>query len=325
MRFPCRQIALLPAMVAPLVCSSAIEAQESAAADAPQGQVVKNGSAECVEPPPLIRWEDYEGPLQKVVGTFARNLERKSAHPPRYKAGAVLCSLEPKDKFMLFVRDTFDPISLLSAGFQAGRDQATDRDPSFGEGASGYGKRFGADFAEQTTRRFFTDFAYPTAFSEDPRYYRLGRGTTGYRLLHAAEHAFVAHRDNGKPMFNFSEWLGTASAVALNDVYHPGAKDGFAPAAKNLGFSLLGDVGFDVLREFWPEIARKLRMPFRDMRERAETQNYLKQGFTYAVDRVTGKPVWPIVERSVPIDSDIPGEKSDPTQPFSTKPPPSVD
>jgi quinoprotein glucose dehydrogenase len=47
-----------------------------------------------------------------------------------------------------------------------------------------------------------------------------------------------------------------------------------------------------------------------------------KQGFTYVFDRVTGKPVWPIEERPVPTDSNVPGEKVYPTQPFPTKPPP---
>lgn len=46
-----------------------------------------------------------------------------------------------------------------------------------------------------------------------------------------------------------------------------------------------------------------------------------KQGFTYVFDRVTGKPVWPIVERPVPTESDVPGEQPYPTQPFPTKPP----
>ena len=50
-----------------------------------------------------------------------------------------------------------------------------------------------------------------------------------------------------------------------------------------------------------------------------------KQGFTYVFDRVTGQPVWPIVERPVPTDSDVPGEKPYPTQPFPTKPPAFVD
>jgi hypothetical protein len=72
-------------------------------------------------------------------------------------------------------------------------------------------------------------------------------------------------------MFNFSEWLGTVSAVVVTSAYHPGDEHGFAPAMRQVGFSVAQDVGFDVLREFWPEVARKLRMPFRDMREQPGT------------------------------------------------------
>jgi quinoprotein glucose dehydrogenase len=50
-----------------------------------------------------------------------------------------------------------------------------------------------------------------------------------------------------------------------------------------------------------------------------------KRGDTFVFDRVTGKPVWPIIERPVPTDSDVPGEKPYPTQPFPTKPPSFVD
>lgn len=95
----------------------------------------------CIEPPPLIRWQDYNGPFAKTVGVFARKLERKSVHPPHYKPGAVLCTLETKDKFYLFVQDTFDPVTFLSVGFDAGLDQAQNSDRSFGQGAAGYGKR----------------------------------------------------------------------------------------------------------------------------------------------------------------------------------------
>ena len=45
-----------------------------------------------------------------------------------------------------------------------------------------------------------------------------------------------------------------------------------------------------------------------------------KQGFAFVLDRVTGKPVWPIEERPVP-KSDVPGEWTSPTQPFPTRPP----
>ena len=45
-----------------------------------------------------------------------------------------------------------------------------------------------------------------------------------------------------------------------------------------------------------------------------------KQGFLFVFDRATGEPVWPIEERPVP-QSDVPGERTSPTQPFPTKPP----
>jgi hypothetical protein len=173
-----------------------------------------------------------------------------------------------KDKFALFVQDTVEPLSLLAAGFNAGLDQASNRDPSFGRGGVGYAKRYSVNFASQTAWRFFTDFAYPTVFSEDPRYYRLGQGNAWRRLWHAARHSVIAHRDNGTHMFNYSEWVGTATAVALNNAYHPGTEHGFAPALRQVGFSVLEDVGYDVFREFWPEIARKLRIPFRGLQER---------------------------------------------------------
>ncbi len=46
-----------------------------------------------------------------------------------------------------------------------------------------------------------------------------------------------------------------------------------------------------------------------------------KQGFTYVLDRVSGKPVWPIEERPVDTKTDVAGERPSPTQPFPTRPP----
>ncbi|HEX6214762.1 MAG TPA: pyrroloquinoline quinone-dependent dehydrogenase [Vicinamibacterales bacterium] len=58
-----------------------------------------------------------------------------------------------------------------------------------------------------------------------------------------------------------------------------------------------------------------------DGRRIAAVAQVSKQGFTYVFERATGKPVWPIEERPVP-QSTVPGEKTSPTQPFPTKPPP---
>ncbi len=226
-------------------------------------EATKNATQPCFAPAPLPRLSDYNGPLKKTVGVFARALERKSVHQAHYKPGSALCSLQLDDKFLLFVADSIDPANFLGVGIDAGFDQRSNRDPTFGQGAEGYAKRFGADLASSVSSKFFKDFAYPALFREDPRYYRLGRGSSGKRLLHAAGHLFVAHRENGTRMFNYSEWLGSVSSAALSNVYHPGNSRGAANVAKMTAYNFAFDVGFDVLREFWPEISRKLKLPLR--------------------------------------------------------------
>lgn len=244
-------------------CSASAQGLSSA----PQGieeETRQNAASPCLDPPPLVNWEEYQGPFQKAVGVLAGTLERKSAPSSHYKPGTLLCSLDAKGKFILFVHDALDPLSLLTVGFKAGFDQAENRDPTFGQGAQGYGKRFGAAFGDQTSVRFFADFVYPSLFSEDPRYYRLGRGSGKRRLLHAIEHTFVAHRDDGSHVFNYSEWMGATTGVVLGNAFHPGNERGVGPAAGRVGYAVMSDMGFDVVREFWPEIAHKLRMPFRN-------------------------------------------------------------
>jgi hypothetical protein len=215
----------------------------------------------------MVQMKDYNGPMHKVVGTFTQKLDRQSVHDPHYKQGSMLCSLQIKDKFFLFLHDAIDPETIFSAGFNAGISQAENNDPSFGQGAKGYGLRLAVSYTDQVQSRFFKEFAYPTIFREDPRYYRLGQGSAKRRFLHAVEHSVVAYNDKGSPMFNFSEWLGEASGASISNLYHPGNRRGVGAAAQSIAIDVGLDIGFDELREFWPEAARKLKLPFRDQGE----------------------------------------------------------
>ena len=251
--------------------SPAVSAQDTPPNPPPRsdlpGQVVLNPAGPCVQPPPMVQLQDYDGPFHKVIGTFTQKLDRLSVHDPHYRPGTVLCSLEMKDKLFLFLRDSVDPETFLAAGFDAGISQAKNNDPSFGQGGEGYAKRYAAGYTDEVQFRFFKEFAYPTVFSEDPRYYRIGQGAKGRRFMHAVTHAVIAYNDNGRPMFNFSEWLGEISGTSLSNLYHPGTKRGFAPAARGVAMDVALDIGYDELREFWPEVAKKLRLPFRDQNE----------------------------------------------------------
>jgi len=257
---PIPQLVLFLALAAP--CSSQTRPTSPPPAD-PAVAGVNLPEAPCDEPAPLPGIEDYRGPFNKVAVVISRKLEVRTVHRPDYKAGARLCSLDAREKFQLFVEDNFEPISFVAAGFDAGIAQAGDDDPTFGQGAAGYGKRYGVALTDNISDGFFRTFLFPALLHEDPRYYRQLHGSVPRRLAHAMRHVFVARRDSGQLMFNFSEWLGTASARSLSNLYHPGNHRGFQPTARGVAFSIGTDMGVDILREFWPEIARRLRLPFR--------------------------------------------------------------
>ncbi len=226
----------------------------------PQASPVE--TSPCIQPAPLFSASDYEGPLKKFVVYFSRKPEIKTVHPhPR--PGLTVCALDASEKFRLFAQNSIEPVTFVGAAFDSGLAQATDDDPSFGQGTTGYAKRYGAALADSVSRDFFHTYLFPVMFRQDPRYYRKLEGSTATRLGHALSHAFVAESDSGRRMFNFSEWLGTASSAALSNTYHPGNSRGLGPASRRVGLSIAGDMGFDVLREFWPEVVHKLKLPFK--------------------------------------------------------------
>src|SRR6266403_685231 len=71
-------------------------AQMAASANELRQETVTNVAKPCIEPPPIIRLEDYQGPLGQKVGGFARKLDRKATSSEHYKPDALLCSREVK-------------------------------------------------------------------------------------------------------------------------------------------------------------------------------------------------------------------------------------
>ncbi len=152
--------------------------------------------------------------------------------------------LTPKGKFRLFYKTAFDPADFALAGIQAGISQAEDSFPVYGQGASGYGKSYGAAFADQVSSGFFVNFVYPSLLKEDPRYFRLGQGSVKHRLGYAQAQIVVAHKDNGGRTFNWANALGALSSGVLSNAYYPSADRGFGLTMNRAGISLLyGGVG----------------------------------------------------------------------------------
>ena len=217
----------------------------------------------CDKPAELFSAREYSGPLQRLAAWFSRNPEITTV-PAHRRNGQRICGLNARQKFKMFAETTIDPVTFVGAGASAGFSQWQNDDSSWGQGAEGYGKRYAAAFTDSTASNFFGQFLYPVIFRQDPRYYRKGNGDTGARMGHALAHTFVTRSDAGNSAPNYSLWATTASTVALANLYHPGNDRGFPPAATRVGISIGEAMANNLLKEFWPEIVHKLRLPFRN-------------------------------------------------------------
>lgn len=165
--------------------------------------------------------------------------------------------LVPKEKFHLFVKSAFDPVEFGLVGFQAGLSQAEDEFPKYGQGAAGYGKRYGAAFVDQVSSGFFSNYFYPVLFKDDPRYFRSGKGSIMHRVGYALAQEVVCHTDAGGRSFGWSNTLGALSAGGLSNLYYPENERGFALTMSRAGIAMLyGSLG-GLADEFYPDIDRK--------------------------------------------------------------------
>lgn len=165
-----------------------------------------------------------------------------------------------RQKFSLAVRGTFDPVAFIGVGFAAGIEQANNSYAGYGQGASGYGKRYAAKLADGRISDLLTHAVFPTLFHQDPRYYYQGYGSFKSRLRHAVGSAFVTRSDSGRTEPNYSYFLGDVSAAALSNLYYPQANRGAHLVFTNAAVGLAGRVGGNIIREFLAERAgRKSR------------------------------------------------------------------
>ena len=172
--------------------------------------------------------------------------------------GKQIPPLTTGQKFKLVALGAFDPVEFPYVGVLALIDQAENDDPSYGHGFSGYAKRYGAAFADTAIENFMVGAVFPSLLHQDPRYYQSGKGGFFHRAGYAALRVFIIRSDSGKKQFNYSELAGSALAAALSNTYHP-PQDRTALNSANIWLTQIwGDAVSYELKEFWPDIRRKL-------------------------------------------------------------------
>lgn len=200
-----------------------------------------------------------------VPGAFAQ--ENSAANPPpedkrafgfipnnrTTEASLPFMAITARYKMTIAVKDSFAVPLGLTSGLFAGLYQMEDRNPSFGQGMAGYSRRLATSYGDQVISNMMTEGVMPSLLHEDPRYFRMSRGSKGRRLLSAFGQILVTRTDSGRRTFNFAEWGGNAVATAVSNAWYPDTRTASENLEK-LVVQCAADGLSNVLKEFWPDV-----------------------------------------------------------------------
>ena len=162
--------------------------------------------------------------------------------------------LTPKLKFRLALKTSTDPITFLGSAFLAGIAQAADMH-DYGQGAKGYGQRFGANYANGFTDIMIGGAILPSILHQDPRYFYQGTGTKKSRALHALSTPFICKGDNGRWQPNYSSLGGYLASGAISNAYYPASNRGPGLVLSTAMIDIAANMANSLLQEF---VLRKL-------------------------------------------------------------------
>ena len=164
--------------------------------------------------------------------------------------------LNSRQKFELAWKTTVDPVSFGVTGVIAGIQQSQNDFSSYGQGAQGYGKRFGASYATFVASTYIGGAMLPSLLKQDPRYFYKGSGSKRSRILYALANSVICKGDNGHWQANYSGILGSLAAAGISNLYYPAEnRDGLELTFENSLIGIGESAGINLLQEF---VVRKL-------------------------------------------------------------------
>ena len=151
-----------------------------------------------------------------------------------------------------FAKGLANPLYLVGNAASAGMGQWRDTPKEWKQGARGFGLRMGSSWGEHVVNQSLL-FGASSLFHEDNRYVRSGQTGTGGRIAYALGSTFVARGDDGHRHLSRSRLLALAGAAAISRLWQPRSTAGVRSAATNFGVGVGATMGFQVIREFWPQ------------------------------------------------------------------------
>jgi hypothetical protein len=164
------------------------------------------------------------------------------------------------DKFKLAANNSISPATVGSALIGAAYGQAIDSPSGYGQGGSGYGKRFGSGMARSASDNLFGTFMIASIMHEDPRFYVKTGLNFKQAVKYSAVRLVITRSDSGKPVVNYAGLLGPLAGEALANTYWPEENRGIGSTLTRYASDLGWRFGGNLLRQYWPQINRRLRL-----------------------------------------------------------------
>jgi hypothetical protein len=178
---------------------------------------------------------------------------------PRAVQPGTVEPLTPRDKVNRALRNTFSPRALANRAVVAGWNQLWDDPEEWSGDLTGYGQRFGTRMGRLAVRQG-VQLSTDIAFGLDPRYDRCDCSTFKSRTAHAWKRVVVGRRDNGREMIGVSTLAGAYVPPLITDRWLPDSENTLRRKWSSGTQFLVLRGATNMLREFWPEISRKLRL-----------------------------------------------------------------
>ena len=218
--------------------SSVQAAPPQSARKPPAAPVDKNGN-----PIPLERRQP-----QRILG-FMPNFRTVSGgaapHPPGFRYNFEVAS-----------HQAFDYSSFIFLGLTSLTAEATNEHPALGKGVEGFGQYTWRGFLDKTDNTFLSAWLLSTLLREDTRYYALGAGHSMLiRPLYVISQQAVSRTWSGHKTPNFAGLGAKALTQYVSRYYYPPSATTFGVLATKFGYSVMRDVAFSSVREFYPDIA----------------------------------------------------------------------
>ncbi len=162
--------------------------------------------------------------------------------------------ISDREKFDVFLENAGSSFTFAGAGLNAMGERA--RAP-YGVTYS-WTRAYTLALAQRESNEFLGKFVFPALLNQDPRYHPSDSDNIVKRAMYAASRVAITRTDNGHKTLNTSYLLSTILTSTLANAYRPQWARSVSNTAGDIGSTIGGDAGFDVFREFWPQISKKL-------------------------------------------------------------------